>query len=223
LDADVASLERSEGDRDYSDFMKECCEITAEFTGGQRRVLRIVLWINVAMFLAESTAGVLAHSTALLADSVDMLGDAIVYGFSLYVVGRGSVWQARGAMLKGVIMAAFGAGVLIEVATKLIVGVVPLAEAMGAMGMVALAANVVCLTLLWRRRGDDINMRSAWTCSLNDVAGNVGVMLAAAGVALTGQAWPDIAVGILIAALFVTSAIRVIREARRQIRPVAAG
>jgi Co/Zn/Cd efflux system component len=118
-------------------------------------------------------------------------------------------------MLKGVIMAAFGAGLLIEVATKLIVGVVPVAEAMGAMGIVALAANVVCLALLWRRRSDDINMRSAWTCSLNDVAGNVGVMLAAVGVALTWQAWPDIAVGMLIAALFVTSAVRVIREARR--------
>jgi Co/Zn/Cd efflux system component len=195
--------------------MKACCEITADFTGRQRRVLRIVLGINVAMFLAESMAGFLAHSTALLADSVDMLGDAIVYGFSLHVVGRGSVWQARGAMLKGVIMAAFGAGLLIEVATKLIVGVVPVAEAMGAMGIVALAANVVCLALLWRRRSDDINMRSAWTCSLNDVAGNVGVMLAAVGVALTWQAWPDIAVGMLIAALFVTSAVRVIREARR--------
>jgi Co/Zn/Cd efflux system component len=195
--------------------MKACCEITADFTGRQRRVLRIVLGINVAMFLAESMAGLLAHSTALLADSVDMLGDAIVYGFSLHVVGRGSVWQARGAMLKGVIMAAFGAGLLIEVATKLIVGVVPVAEAMGAMGIVALAANVVCLALLWRRRSDDINMRSAWTCSLNDVAGNVGVMLAAVGVALTWQAWPDIAVGMLIAALFVTSAVRVIREARR--------
>jgi Co/Zn/Cd efflux system component len=203
--------------------MKECCEITADFTGRQRRVLRIVLWINVAMLLAESTAGLLAHSTALLADSVDMLGDAIVYGFSLHVVGRGSVWQARGAMLKGVIMAAFGAGVLVEVAAKVIVGVVPVAEAMGAMGIVALAANVVCLALLWRRRTDDINMRSAWTCSLNDVAGNVGVMLAAAGVAVTGQAGPDIAVGMLIATLFVTSAVRVIREARRQLGPLPIG
>ena len=79
----------------YSDLVKDCCEVTAEYTDRQRRVLRIVLWINAAMFLAEVTVGLLAHSTALLADSVDMLGDAIVYGFSLYVVGRGSVWQAR--------------------------------------------------------------------------------------------------------------------------------
>lgn len=201
--------------------MKDCCEITADFTDRQRRVLRIVLWINVAMFLGEATAGFLARSTALLADSVDMLGDSIVYAFSLYVVGRGPVWQARGAMLKGTIMAAFGVGVLAEVGVKLVAGVVPVAETMGTVSMIALAANLVCLALLWPRRADDVNMRSAWTCSLNDVAGNVGVMLAAGGVALTGRAWPDIVVGVVIAALFGTSAVRVIRNARRSLRPVA--
>ena len=201
--------------------MNNCCEISAELTERQRRVLSVVLSINIAMFLAESTAGLLAHSTTLLADSVDMLGDAIVYGFSLYVVARGPVWQGRGAMLKGVVMATFGVGVLAEVAVKLIAGVVPAAAAMGAMGVMALAANLVCLSLLWPRRTDDVNMRSAWTCSVNDVAGNVGVMLAAAGVALTGQAWPDIVVGAVIATLFMVSAVGVIREARRHLRPVA--
>ena len=201
--------------------MTECCEITSDFTERQRRVLRVVLWINVGMFLAEATAGLLAHSTALLADSVDMLGDAIVYGFSLYVIARGPVWQARGALLKGGIMAAFGAGVLIEVVLKLMGGVVPAAETMGAIGAVALAANVVCLALLWPRRSDDVNMRSAWRCSLNDVVGNLGVLVAGAGVAVTGRAWPDIVVGLLIAALFVTSSVGVIREARRHLQQAA--
>jgi Co/Zn/Cd efflux system component len=203
--------------------MKDCCEITADYTARQRRVLRVVLWINIVMFLIEATAGLLAHSTALLADSVDMLGDAIVYGFSLYVVGRGPVWQGRGALLKGTIMAAFGAGVLGEVALKVVGGVVPAAETMGAIGGLALAANAVCLTLLWPRRRDDVNMRSAWTCSLNDVAGNVGVLVAGAGVALTGRAWPDIVIGGLIAALFVASAVRVIRDARRHLRAATVG
>lgn len=205
----------------HTDPVQECCEITANFTERQRRVLRVVLWINVAMFLVESTAGLLAHSTALLADSVDMLGDAIVYGFSLYVVARGPVWQARGALLKGVIMAAFGAGVLAEVALKLVGGTVPVAQTMGVIGALALVANAVCLALLWPRRSDDVNLRSAWTCSLNDVAGNIGVLLAGGGVALTGRAWPDIAVGLLIAALFAGSAVAVIRDARRHLRPVA--
>jgi Co/Zn/Cd efflux system component len=191
----------------------DCCAITASFTERQRGVLRIVLAINVAMFLAESTAGILAQSTALLADSVDMLGDAIVYGFSLHVVARGPVWQARGALLKGVLMAAFGTGVLVEALVKLVAGTVPVAPAMGATALLALAANVTCLALLWPRRADDVNMRSAWTCSLNDVAGNVGVMVAAAGVALTGASWPDIVVGVVIAALFMTSAVKVVRTA----------
>ena len=203
--------------------MKDCCEITADFTARQRRVLRVVLCINVLMFLVEATAGLLAHSTALLADSADMLGDAIVYGFSLYVLARGPAWKARGALLKGIIMAAFGVGVLAQVVTKLLSGVVPVAETMGAIGALALAANVVCLALLWPRRTDDVNMRSAWTCSLNDVAGNAGVLLAGAGVAVTNRAWPDIAVGLVIAGLFLASAVAVIRDALRHGRTVGVG
>src|SRR6185503_13570734 len=123
--------------------MDECCEVR-EVPRDQRRVLYIVLWINAAMFLAESIAGLLAHSTALLADSVDMLGDAIVYGFSLYVIGRGIVWQSRAALLKGLIMAAFGVGVLVQVVVKIAHGLTPTVELMGAVGLVALAANLAC-------------------------------------------------------------------------------
>jgi Co/Zn/Cd efflux system component len=174
-----------------------------------------VLWINVAMFLAESVAGILAHSTALFADSVDMLGDAIVYGFSLYVVSRGRPWQARAALLKGTLMAAFGVGVLAQAGLKIARGLSPTVEVMGGVGVVALAANLFCLLLLWRRRGDDINMLSAWVCSRNDVIGNVGVLVAAAAVAATGSPWPDIVVGLLVAAVFGRSAIQVIRDASR--------
>jgi len=168
------------------------------------------------MFLAESVAGLEARSTALLADSVDMLGDAMVYGFSLYVIGRGSHWQARAALLKGIIMAAFGVGVVIQVTVKLAHGLAPIVEVMGVVGVLALAANVSCLVLLWRRRGDDINMRSAWVCSRNDVIGNVGVLVAAAAVAGTGSPWPDIVIGLAVGVVFGRSAVQVIREATRQ-------
>lgn len=194
--------------------MDECCEVR-EMPREQRRVLHVVLWINAAMFLIESVAGVLASSTALFADSVDMLGDAIVYGFSLYVVGRGIVWQARAAMLKGVVMAAFGLGVLVQVAVKLVRGLTPSVEVMGAVGMLALAANLCCLALLWRRRADDINMRSAFICSRSDVIGNAAVLIAAATVAVTGSGWPDIIIGLLVAAVFGRSAVQVVREAAR--------
>jgi Co/Zn/Cd efflux system component len=201
--------------------VKDCCEI-AEVAAGQRRVLHVVLWINAAMFVAEFVAGLMAESTALLSDSVDMLGDAIVYGFSLYAVMRGPVWHARAALLKGSIMSAFGLAVLAEVALKAMRGAVPSADVIGGVGVVALAANVFCLALLARHRADDINMQSAWVCSRNDVAANVGVLLAAAGVGLTGTAWPDIVVGLLIAIMFGRSAIGVIRTARQQLRVSAA-
>jgi Co/Zn/Cd efflux system component len=199
--------------------MKDCCEIAAEVPARQRRVLQIVLAINVTMFVVELVASRLAHSTALLADSVDMLGDAMVYGFSLYVVGRGTGWVARSALLKGTVMAAFGAGVLVEVGLKLARGVVPAAGIMTGVGLLALIANGATLLVLWRRRADDINMRSAWLCSRNDVTANAGVLLAGVGVALTGSAWPDIVGGLLIAALFSASAVDVIRAARRELRP----
>src|SRR6266705_1921130 len=128
--------------------MDECCTVTA-ISERQRSVFRTVLWINVFMFILEAVAGILSHSTALLADSVDMLGDAIVYGFSLYVVGRGVVWQARAALLKGGIIAAFDAGVLAEVVVKIARGLVPSPDLMIGIGCLAFAANGAVLIFLW--------------------------------------------------------------------------
>ena len=195
--------------------MSECCHVIMEVSARQRRVLRIVLALNLAMFVLEAGAGLLAASTALLADSADMLGDAIVYGVSLYAVGRGVRWQARAAALKGWLMAAFGAAVLAQAALKIARGAVPEASVMGVVGLLALGANALCLTLLWRLRAEDVNMRSAWICSRNDVTANAAVLAAAGAVALTGSPWPDIIVGLAIAALFAGSAAGVLRDARR--------
>jgi cation diffusion facilitator family transporter len=203
--------------------MNQCCEIRTDPPGRQRRTLQIVLWLNSLMFIAEFGAGLAANSTALVADSVDMLGDAIIYGFSLYAIARGALWQARVALLKGLIMAAFGVGVLIEAALKLIAGVVPTAAVMTLVAIVALTANAFCLVLLSRHRRDDINMRSAWLCSRNDVIANAAVLLAAGGVALTGSGWPDILIGLAIAAMFGNSAVGVIREARRRLHATLLG
>ena len=192
--------------------MDECCEIRP-FHVQQRRVLRVVLWINLVMFTAEGLAGLLAHSTALLADSMDMLGDAIVYGFSLYVIARAPIWLTRAALLKGIIMAAFAIGIAVEVLAKLARGLTPDVGIMVGVALAALVANAAVLALLWRHRIDDINMRSAWLCSRNDVVANGGVLLAALGVGLSGSAWPDILIGLAIATLFGMSAVGVIREA----------
>ena len=203
--------------------MDTCCAVIPDVTRRQRRVLTIVLALNAAMFALELGTGLLARSTALVADSADMLGDALVYGLSLYAVGRGETWKARAALLKGGLMAAFAAGVLGQAALRLVRGGAPIAEAMGAVGLVALAANALCLLLLWRLRDDDVNMRSAWLCSRNDVVANVAVLLAAAAVRATDSGAPDLAVGLAIAAMFGTSAARVLRDGLRARRALLYG
>lgn len=202
--------------------MSDCCsdkgcELEA-LRGRQGSVLKIVLVINAVMFLAEGTAGLLAHSTALLADSLDMLGDALVYGFSLYVLSRGGRWQAVSALFKGAIMAVFGVFVLGEALYKVFFPVLPVAQAIGIVGVTALIANSVCLLLLWRHKSDDINMNSVWLCSRNDIIANSSVLVAGAGVWLTASGWPDIIVGLSIAALFLRSAIHVISRAILQLK-----
>ena len=193
------------------------CEIDA-LRARQSGTLKIVLAINAVMFLVELGAGLAAHSLSLLADSLDMLGDALVYGFSLYVIAQGARMKAMAALLKGGIMAAFGLFVLGQAAYKILVPQLPGFETIGIIGLLALAANAVCLTLLWRHRADDINMRSVWLCSRNDIIANVSVLCAAAGVWLTGSGWPDIAVGLALAALFLKSAFGVLSEARAELR-----
>ncbi len=202
--------------------MEHCCdhktEALAVLRTRQKGVLQLFLVINAVMFVVEGTAGFLAHSTSLLADSLDMLGDASVYGLSLYALHRSSNWHAGAALTKGLIMAAFGVGVVIEATLKLSTGVVPAGSLMGMFGMLALAANVSCLVLLMRHRSDDLNMHSTWICSRNDVIANGGVLLAAAGVALTGAVWPDTIIGLLIAGFFLSSAWGVIRASLTELR-----
>ena len=193
------------------------CEITA-LRENHGRVLWIVLVINAVMFLVEGSAGLFAHSTSLLADALDMLGDALVYGFSLFVLARSARWQAGAALAKGGFMLAFGLGVLGEAAYKVLYPIMPGVETMGVIGGVALAANLVCFFLLYRHRSDNLNMRSTWLCSRNDLMANVGVLAAAGGSFLLASRWPDIIVGCIIAGLFLSSAFSVLRQSVRALR-----
>lgn len=179
----------------------------------QRRVLIIVLIINAVMFLFEFGGGLVAGSSALMADSVDMLGDAFVYALSLFALSRGPRWEAGAALAKGFIILGFGIAVLAELAIKIIHGVPPSSSLMLAVGSVALVANLSCLALLWRFRTANVNMSSTFECSRNDVASNVGVLAAAALVGLFASPWPDIIVGAAIAAIFLRSAVKVLRSA----------
>jgi Co/Zn/Cd efflux system component len=183
-----------------------------------RRVLLIVLAVNASMFVVEFGAGVVAQSAALMADSMDMLGDALVYIVSLYALDRSTRWRAGTALFKGGFILLLGIGVVAQIAYKIVNGVPPSSMLMLIFGALALAANLFCLKLLWRFRADNVNLSSTVECSRNDVIANSGVIAAAGGVALFQSPWPDIAVAVVIAFLFLRSAIRVIAEAWPQYR-----
>lgn len=202
--------------------MSSCCNDKScaleQMRARQGATLKVVLALNALMFAVELTAGLLADSVSLLADSLDMLGDAMVYAFSLWVIDKGLAWKARAALFKALAMAAFGLFVAGEVIHKLLVPQLPGHETMGAVGLLALSVNALCFLLLWRHRGDDINMRSVWLCSRNDLYANTAVLAAAAGVWWTTSAWPDIVVGGFICLLFLHTAWGVMRDARRELR-----
>ena len=188
----------------------------------QRRVLIVVLVINAVMFLAEFGAGLVAGSAALMADATDMLGDALVYGVSLYAIAKSERWKAGVAAFKGAFILLLGLGILVNVAIKIQSGVPPSSTLMLSFGGAALVANLVCLRLLWRFRRQDVNMASTWECSRNDVISNVGVLAAAGLVAATSSPWPDIVIGLAMAAVVLRSAVRVLGDSVPQLKARAA-
>jgi len=194
----------------------DCCNTDLNFDGLSRsykRVLWAVIAINATMFLAEMGAGIFAGSQALKADALDFLGDTVTYALTLFVIGMPLVWRARAALLKGVSLATMGLWVLGSTAYNLLVLGVPQAEVMGAVGLLALVANLTSVMLLLKYRHGDANVRSVWLCSRNDAIGNVAVIVAASGVWATAAAWPDLIVAGLLATLFFWSSVQIVRQA----------
>jgi Co/Zn/Cd efflux system component len=183
-----------------------------------RRVLVIVMMLNAMMFVLEFCAGLVARSASLMADSVDMLGDALVYAISLYALEKSLRWRAGSALLKGGFILVLGLGVLVEIVFKILWGMAPASGIMLAFGTMALAANFSCLALLWPYRRHDVNLASTFECSRNDVVANLGVLVAATLVAVSGSAWPDLVVAAAIAFMFLRSSLRVLADAWPQYR-----
>ena len=187
-----------------------------------RRVLIVVMMLNLMMFVLEFGAGLYADSAALMADSVDMLGDGLVYGISLYALGRSLRWRAGSALLKGGFILALGLGVIVEIAVKIIWAQPPASGIMLVFGAMALVANLSCVGLLWPYRRHDVNLSSTFECSRNDVFASSGVVGAGILVSVTASPWPDIAIAAVIAFLFIRSALKVMREAWPQFQAAQA-
>lgn len=182
-----------------------------------RRILWVALGVNIAMFCVELGAGLRSGSVSLLADAIDFFGDSANYAVSLAVLSMALRWRSGAALVKGLCMLAFGILVMGRATWSFFHGITPDALTMGAVGFLALAANVGVAALLYAWREGDANMRSVWLCSRNDAISNLAVMAAALGVFGTSQAWPDLAVAAIMAGLALWSGVSVIRHARAEL------
>lgn len=193
--------------------MPECgCDIDIK-NRQQRQVLVQLLLINGAMFVAEIIAGIIGDSTALIADSLDMLADATVYAVGLYAVGRSLAAKAKAARLSGIFQVLLGLGVLFDIVRRFIVGSEPESLLMMAVGLVALIANTICLMLIYKHRQGEVHMRASWLFSKNDVIANLGVIGGGMLVAWLGSPWPDLIIGLTIAVIVVKGGFHIIKDA----------
>ena len=206
--------------------MAGCCGHGARFDGmsaDYRRRLWIVIAINAVMFGMEMTAGKIAGSQALQADALDFFADAVTYGISLAGIGASLTVRAGAAVAKGLSLLLMGLWGFGSTLYQVFVAGVPGAHVMGAIGALALLANLASVAFLLPYKDGDANVRSVWLCSRNDAIGNVAVMVAALGVWGTATGWPDLIVAGLMAGLFLTSAVQILRQALAEWREGSAG
>jgi len=192
-----------------------CCGNETSFEGvspDYKCRLWAVIAINGVMFAVEMVAGQLAGSQALKADALDFFGDSLTYALSMAVIGASLRVRASAAIFKGLSLLAMGLWVFGSTAYTVFVLGVPEARVMGAIGFLALAANVASVLLLVKYKDGDANVRSVWLCSRNDAIGNIAVMVAAVGVWSTATGWPDLIVAALMAGLFTWSALQILRQ-----------
>lgn len=179
----------------------------------ERRVLLQVLGLNAALSAALFIAGIIGDSSGLLANALDNASDAGVYAIGLYAVGRNPKWKTRAAQASAVLLLLFAAGVIADAGRRWLQGAEPLGPMMIAMALLAAAVNGLCIKLLRSRHGDDVNMRAAWTFSLNDFYSNLGIVVAGGLVMALGRTWPDLVIGLVIAAIAIKGSIEIFRDA----------
>ncbi|MGB5444348.1 MAG: cation transporter [Psychromonas sp.] len=180
----------------------------------ERKTLITLLFINAFMFIIELVLGWLAQSTGVIADSLDMLADATVYGLSLYVVGKGVVQQAKAARVSGYLQIILGLGVLFEVFRRLLFGSEPQSTLIIIVGAIAMLANIICLVLISKHREGGVHMRASWIFSTNDVIANIGVIVSGVLVAAIGSRYPDLVVGTVISIIVIRGGLKILKDAK---------
>ena len=181
--------------------------------GRQRRTLLTVLGLNAGLAAALGIGGVSADSSALLANALDNASDAAVYLISFLAIGRAGTWKRGAARASGIMLLVFAAGVLVDAVRRVITGTEPIGPTMMALALVAAVVNLICLQLIRRQHSGDVNMKAAETFSFNDFASNGGLLVAGGLVLWLDQAWPDLVVGVLVAAIAIKGGVEILRDA----------
>ncbi len=203
--------------------MSECCGCgktidVAAMQAKQRRVLTIVLGINLATFVMMLGAAWLSRSSSLLSGGLDNLGDALTYALSIAVVAASSRAKAQVSLFKGALILGAAVAVGIQILWRLGHPTVPIFEGMGVAALLNLGANWVCLHLLTPYREGDVNLASAWECARNDIFEGCAVLAAALLVGLFGAGWPDLLIAVALLIMFLRSAGRVFRASLRELK-----
>ena len=200
--------------------MAGCCGGHSNFEGMSDSYKRILWWviaINAVMFFVEMTVGVFADSTALIADSLDMLADAIVYGIGIYAVGKSLLHKANAAQISGYFQLMLGVIILIDITRRLFLGSEPVSSLMIGMGFIALIANVACLVIIRNHKNDEVHMRASWIFSANDVIANMGVIIAGILVVWLDSRIPDLVIGFIVSIVVLRGASLILKDAKQEL------
>ena len=192
------------------------CEVEIK-DASQKRVLYWLLGINAVMFFVEMIVGILADSTALIADSMDMLADAVVYGIGIYAVGKSILHKANAAKISGYFQLLLGVIILIDITRRLFLGSEPISSLMIGMGFIALIANVVCLVIIRNHKNDEVHMRASWIFSANDVIANMGVIIAGVLVVWLDSRVPDLVIGCIVSIVVLRGAWMILKDAKQEV------
>ena len=192
------------------------CEVEIK-DASQKRVLYWLLGINATMFFVEMTVGILADSTALIADSMDMLADAVVYGIGIYAVGKSILHKAKAAQISGYFQLLLGVIILIDITRRLFLGSEPISSLMIGMGFIALIANVACLMIIRNHKNDEVHMRASWIFSANDVIANMGVIIAGVLVVWLDSRVPDLVIGCIVSIVVLRGAWMILKDAKQEV------
>lgn len=182
----------------------------------ERKLLWIVFTINFAFFIIEIIAGFLAGSMGLAADSLDMMADAIVYGMSLYAVGKLASTKKNIAKAGGIFQMTLAILGFIEVIRRFLgFGELPVFQTMIIVSTFALIGNAVTLYLLQKSKSKEAHMQASMIFTSNDVIANIGVITAGIIVYITHSPYPDLIAGTIIFLIVAKGAVRILKLSQK--------